>query len=229
MSQLVLHWLGYGLCHQLPERSFFGGGIQVPVCARDTGIYVGFVVSLGLIALLHRPGRPKEFPGVAGITAIILMITAMGIDGVSSYAGWRTTTNDLRLITGVLCGFAVAAIVVPMLNDVLWVRATSDRVLSPVWRLGAWLAGVPVVFALVRWVAPLLGPAYPILVAAAILITLTTVNMVIVGLFPIFERRANRLADAWIAILAAFGFSVVEIVASALFRVAVESFVGKVG
>ena len=229
MLQAVLHWLGYGLCHQLPARSFFGGAVQVPVCARDTGIYVGFVVSLVLIALLHRPNRPREFPGPAGVTAIILMITAMGIDGVSSYAGWRTTTNDLRLITGILAGFAMAAIVVPMLNDEVWISSDRERVLSPGWRLGAWLGGVPVVFASVRWLAPFLGPLYPLLVGVAILVTLTAVNLVIVCIFPWFERRADRLSDAWIAIVLAFGLSVVEITASALFRVGVEAFVGKVG
>jgi len=229
LLQLILHGLGYGLCHQLPERSFFGGGTQVPVCARDTGIYLGFVVSLALISLLHRPDRPKQFPGMAGFTAIILMITAMGIDGVSSYGGFRTTTNDLRLITGILAGFAMAAIVVPMLNDELWVRATNERILAPVWRLLAWLAGVPVVFAAVRWFAPFLGVLYPVLVAVAILVTLTTVNLVIVGLFPLFERRAERLSDAWLAILIALTLSGIEIAASGLFRVGVESIVGKVG
>jgi len=227
--QSILHGLGYGLCHQLPERSFFGGGIQVPVCARDTGIYIGFVVSLALIGLLHRPNRPKEFPGIAGFVAIILMITVMGIDGVSSYGGFRTTTNDLRLITGILAGFAMAAIVVPMLNDELWLRATNERVLTPTWRLVAWLAAVPVVFAAVRWFAPFLGVLYPILVAIAILVTLTAVNLVIVGLFPIFERRAERLSDAWLAILIALTLSGIEIAASGLFRVGVESLVDKVG
>ena len=50
----LLHGMGYGLCHQLPERSFFGGGVQVPVCARDTGIYIGVLLSLFLIAVLHK-------------------------------------------------------------------------------------------------------------------------------------------------------------------------------
>lgn len=229
MLQNVLHWLGFGLCHQLPERSFFGGAVQVPVCARDTGIYIGFVVSLLVIGLLHRPSRPKEFPGPAAFTAIGLMIAAMAFDGVTSYGGLRTTTNDIRLITGILAGFAMAALVVPMLNDELWVSAHRERVLSPAYRLAGWLAVVPLVFVGVRWVAPLLGSLYPVLVAAAIVVTLTTVNLVIVSLFPAFERKAVRLRDAWPAVIVAVVLSVLEIVASAAFRAGIESLSRRVG
>jgi len=218
MLQSFLHWLGFGLCHQLPERSFFGGGVQAPVCARDTGIYIGFLVSLTLISILHGSRRPRGFPAVPGWIAIGLMIAAMGWDGVSSYAGFRTTTNDLRLLTGLTAGFAIAAILAPMLNDELWRTGTSERVLSPSWRLGAWLAAVPVTFALVRWGGPLLGVGYPLLVAVAVLATLTAVNLVIVCLTPAFERKAGRITDAWLAILIALLIAVLEIWLSGLLR-----------
>ena len=159
--QSFLQWLGFGLCHQLPERSFFGGGTQVPVCARDTGIYLGFMLSLILIALVHRGDRPREFPAPAGWVAIALMIGAMGVDGVSSYAGLRPTTNDLRLITGLLAGYAIGAVLTPMLNDEFWRTGSRERVLDPTWRLLAWLATVPVAFVAIRFGAPLLGVGYP--------------------------------------------------------------------
>lgn len=228
MLQSFLTWLGFGLCHQLPERSFFGGGVQVPVCARDTGIYFGFVISLAVIAAVHRGSRPRSFPALSGWVAIGLMIGAMGIDGVSSYAGWRTTTNDLRLITGLLAGFAIAALLAPMLNDELWRTGSQERVLAPAWRLFTWLAAIPLSFLAIRYVAPLFGVGYPIMVAIAIVVTLTSVNLVMVCLTPPFERRADRLSDAWLALLLGLGLTILEIWLSGLLRLGLIALVGKV-
>ncbi len=227
MIQAFLHWLGFGLCHQLPERSFFGGGVQVPVCARDTGIYLGFMISLVFISAIHRRSRPREFPAPPGWIAIALMIGAMGIDGVSSYAGFRTTTNDLRLITGLLAGYAIAALLTPMLNDELWRTGSKERVLDPPWRLLAWLGTVPVAFVAIRYGAPWLGIGYPLIVAATIVITLTSVNLVMVCLMPPFERKADRLTDAWVAILVAVAMSLLEIWLSGLLRLWLESIVAR--
>src|SRR5512143_3341817 len=44
--------IGYALCHQLPDRSFFIHEHQTPLCARCTGMYLGF--SIGLIFLIIR-------------------------------------------------------------------------------------------------------------------------------------------------------------------------------
>ena len=218
MLQAFLHWLGYGLCHQLPERSFFGGGVQVPVCARDTGIYIGFCISLALIAVLHRPERPREFPTAWGWTAFALMIGSMAVDGGTEYAGLRSTTNDLRLITGLASGFAIALLLTPMLNDSVWRRGDSGRVLDPLWRLGAWLSAVPLAYVAVWYGAPLLGVGYPILVAVAILVTLSVVNMVMVCLTPWFDRKATRLIDAWPPFLVGLVLAFAEIWLAGLLR-----------
>ena len=143
MLQTALHWLGFGLCHQLPERSFFGGGVQAPVCARDTGIYVGFCVAIVLISLLHRPKRPRGFPSPLGWVAFGLMIGSMAIDGGTQLIGLRSSANDLRLITGLLSGFAIAMLLVPMLNDSVWRTSHNQRVLDPPWRLGVFRSGGP--------------------------------------------------------------------------------------
>ena len=229
LVQSFLHSMGYGLCHQLPERSFFGGGVQAPVCARDTGIYFGFLISLAVISALHRGRRPREFPPTMTWVAIALMIGAMGLDGATEYAGLRPTTNELRLITGLLAGFAIGAIVMPMLNDELWHESARERVLGTPEKLMVWLAAVPASYAVIYWVLPLLGVGYPLLVALAIVGTLTAVNLVMVCMIPMFERRATRLWQAWGAILLAVALSFIEIWLSALLRIGLVAVATRVG
>lgn len=191
----ALGWLGYGLCHQLPERSFFGGGIQAPVCARDTGIFLGFTIALLLIWLLHRPTRPSGFPALPVWLLMAIMLAFLGWDGVTSYAGVRETTNWIRLASGLGVGFSVAAIVAPMLNGELWADSSDERVLAHAWRVVVWLVALPLSFLAVGVLGPHGGVVFPLVIAVAILITFTAVNLVIVSLISPFNRRARRWAD----------------------------------
>lgn len=218
MLERFLHWVGFGLCHQLPQRSFFGGGIQLPVCARDTGIYVGFVVALTAIALLHRPSRPRGFPSPRTWFVLAAFVGAMVFDGVTSYAGLRATTNDIRLLTGLMAGFAAAAMLAPILNDVLWRQSDAARVLDPAWRLVAWMALLPATFVAVRWGAGYLGIGYPLLVTACIFATFSAINVAIVSMRPKFDRASARLGQVWPQVVIALVMTLAELEASALMR-----------
>jgi len=224
--ETVLHWLGYGLCHQLPERSFFGGGVQVPVCARDTGIFVGFAIALLLIAILERGGRPTEAPSPLATIILIAFIGLMAVDGVTSYAGLRPTTNELRLLTGLMTGYALAAFTVPLLNGQLWRISGSGRALEGRWRFAVFVATLPLAWLVIFYLAPYLGVVYPFLVVLAILVTFVAVNLVIVCLFNEFERRADRLRDARIAMLLALALTVVELAGASYLKFWLESIVG---
>lgn len=218
MLQAVLDAVGYGLCHQLPERSFFGGGLQAPVCARDAGIYIGFTIALAILSLIHRD-RPSRPPTMAVSVVLALGVVAMGIDGVTSYAGMRVTTNELRLLTGLMTGFALAAWIVPMLSSELWRTPGSGRVLAGARDVGAYLAALVLSYLVVWYGAPYLGVVYPVLTAVTILVTFATVNLVIVCLLPPFERRATRLRDAWIPLVIAVGLSALQVAGSAWLKV----------
>lgn len=43
------------LCHQQPDRSLWMSGISLPVCARCTGIYFGFLLGTALFPVLKKP------------------------------------------------------------------------------------------------------------------------------------------------------------------------------
>jgi uncharacterized membrane protein len=219
MFDWVMHWVGFGLCHQLPARSFIAGGHQVPVCARDTGVYVGFMISLALIAALDRGRRRTAAPPVWLIAVGLGLIAAMLWDGFTSYAGLRETTNLLRLATGTGVGFALALVIAPILNAQLWERRSPDRVLGSPLEGIVWCAAIPVAVAALWWGGPMLGIGYALLVAGSVIATFTSVNLVVVSLARRFERRSARLLDLWPGVLVAFALTVAEIAVADALRV----------
>ena len=225
--QTFLRWIGFGLCHQLPERSFFSGGLQLPVCARDTGIYVGFMVSLAILVLIHRGRRPNLFPPRGVWPLIALMIAVMAFDGVTSYAGWRTTTNQIRLITGLLSGYALAPIVLPMLNWQLWAESDDLPVLGRGRELAMWSAGAAAAYVILADVMPLTGVFYPVLVAVAVLATLTAVNLVFVAMLGAIERRLTRPAQLFAPVALALAVAFGEIALTGAFRAWFSAFVAR--
>ena len=82
-------------CHQMPERSFFIGSYQFPLCARCTGIVIGHL--LGIVMALFR------CPSFASLVGTIPLM----VDGtVQMFTSYRST-NEKRLLTGILYGFGM--------------------------------------------------------------------------------------------------------------------------
>ncbi len=217
MLQELLDVIGFGLCHQLPERSLFGGSIRVPVCARDTGIYVGFAVAFLVLSLLHRD-RPSRMPSLAVNVALGLGVVAMVVDGVTSYAGIRPTTNELRLLTGLLTGYAIAAWIVPIMSAEVWRAPGMGSLLPDVRSRAVYLVSLVTAYLAIWWIAPLLGLAFPLIVTASIILTFTVVNLVIVALLPPFSRAARGFRDLLPAIGVALLLTGVELIASSALK-----------
>ncbi|HJU44926.1 MAG TPA: DUF2085 domain-containing protein [Vicinamibacterales bacterium] len=108
--------VGSVICHQLPERSFFIDGRQLPVCARCTGLYASGVVGLlGWIALksARRWRRIAVSPRAAlAVVAAAALPTAMsyvtGVTGI--WDGSNVTRALLAMPLGVAAGAVVAAV-----------------------------------------------------------------------------------------------------------------------
>lgn len=84
----------YWGCHQLPERSFFFRGYQLPVCARCTGIIIGYITSPILIAVGLYPNT----------LCCVLLLCPMALDGSIQYFTNYVSNNIKRVITGFLSG-----------------------------------------------------------------------------------------------------------------------------
>lgn len=98
------------LCHGRAERCLLLLNTPMPVCSRCVGVYAGALVSLGLFAMTARLWN-RELPSW---TVFILLVPLM-MDGVTQALGVRESTNELRLLTGILAGFAGMAWVVSRL------------------------------------------------------------------------------------------------------------------
>ncbi|MBU0763000.1 MAG: DUF2085 domain-containing protein [Candidatus Altiarchaeota archaeon] len=92
------------LCHQLPYRTFIFDGVPMAVCARDTGIYLGLILG-SLTVFLEK--RPKIMDS---IKLPILSTIPIAVDGITqTILLMRESNNLLRLITGLIFAFGVAA------------------------------------------------------------------------------------------------------------------------
>lgn len=103
------------VCHQLPSRTLKAGNILLPVCSRDTGIYIGVFVSL-LFLLIYKRMRAQKTPSIAVTIIMCVLMLPMVLDGILSYSGVTQTTNVIRLFTGVMFGIPIPLFLVPAAN-----------------------------------------------------------------------------------------------------------------
>lgn len=96
----------FNICHQIPERSFHYKNKQFPICARCTGILLGyFSMPLFYFGLIKIP-----------IIFMIALIIPLLIDSITQYNGFRESNNNIRFFTGVLTGFGFSGLLMILLK-----------------------------------------------------------------------------------------------------------------
>ena len=101
-----LQRMGSAVCHQMAERSFLFHGMQMPLCARCTGIYTGVFFAFCFFFWKKRmeAGKPLSLQQAVVTGAAILPV---GLDGVGSYLGFWESSQLMRVLTGSLVGAIV--------------------------------------------------------------------------------------------------------------------------
>ncbi|MDG6225034.1 MAG: DUF2085 domain-containing protein [Candidatus Thermoplasmatota archaeon] len=87
-------------CHGAPDRCLKVKGKPMWLCARCTGFYAGSIIGA-------LPGVIMGLMGMRSLHVLIvfiLSIAPMAVDGMTQFAGWRTSNNVMRLATGLLAG-----------------------------------------------------------------------------------------------------------------------------
>ncbi|MFQ3632812.1 DUF2085 domain-containing protein [Roseiflexus sp.] len=198
-----LNWKMYaavhGVCAQVHNVSL--GGEQLPLCARNTGIYSGFLLTFIYLWLLGRE-RAAKLPPPAIVAALVALVVMMAVDGFNSLfvdlflPHLYTPRNELRTLTGIGMGTAIAVAMLLILN--LSLRRDPDmeqRVIGN-WRElgGALLLGLLVHAAIYGNVAITYWPI-AIVAWTGIVGILFAVNLLIVALAMNYEGRVVHAAE----------------------------------
>lgn len=100
------------LCHGLTERCLTIWGAAMPICARCTALYAGLL--LGLLLYWFLP-RMKEMTMRRVMFAAAL---PLALDGLSQATGLRTSTNELRVLTGLVAAIPFGLWVLTAIEDI---------------------------------------------------------------------------------------------------------------
>ncbi len=200
---------------------------QLPLEARDFGIYVGFLVTWFYIALLGR-GKAQGMPKPWMLVLCVLFVGIMGFDGVNAFLydlrvvpHLYTPLLELRLATGLLCGVAFAAFLVPVVNFSLW-REHDMRPVLENWKqfVGALILMV-VLFALNASGLGIFYLPLAITTSASTVILIGLINLVFVVSLSGHEGTAVTWRDTLNPFAIGVFLALVELGAMSLLRYAV--------
>ena len=95
-------------------------GWKMAFCERDLAIYVGLLL-VGLLYARRRDLQP------AGFGVYALLILPMAVDGFTQLFGWRESTWQLRVLTGLVFGLASAWLVFPRVDAAFGILPTANQ------------------------------------------------------------------------------------------------------
>jgi uncharacterized membrane protein len=107
------HDVGSVICHQLPDRSFFVNGWQLPVCARCTGLYLSGAAGLlgWLMVKSAARWRAIALPPRTAIGSVIGAGVPTAISYLCGVSGVWDGSNLTRAVLAVPLGLAAGAVV----------------------------------------------------------------------------------------------------------------------
>lgn len=90
----------YTGCHQMPSRSFFVRGYQFPLCARCTGVVLGYIIGVIGSFFIH----PAFYWG-------FILLIPMGIDWIYQSVRKKESVNWRRFLVGLLGGIGIIILI----------------------------------------------------------------------------------------------------------------------
>ena len=218
--------IGYGICPQRVSHSYFLAGRQLPLEAREAGMFVGYLLAVLVFAGLGR-FRARELPTWPLLVVLALFGGSMAFDGVNNtlydmglfhlYAPY----NPARLITGLLMGATMAGLVWPIFNMTVWRHAPAVPALDRWWQLGIVLLVLGFFAAVIMLGVDWLLYPVSLLITTGQVMLLVTLGAIIAAFTLRREGRATSVWDLLPLIVAGLGLTVLLLGAMSAMRYAV--------
>lgn len=135
--EFKLYAVVHGVCAQ--QHNVFLGGLQFPLCARNSGIYISFLMTLLYLWGLGR-SRAGRIPPWPIMVVLALFIVLMGVDGTNSLLvdlgvpNLYPPQNLLRTLTGLGMGISIAVLLQLIFNLALRRDVDDQQPVLANWR-----------------------------------------------------------------------------------------------
>jgi len=187
-----------GVCHQFPEHSIIVAGVQLPLCARCTGLYLGALFSLGFIWAKGRT-HAGNLPSPLVLGLLLMFFVSWAVDGLNSYYHYLTSvvllyppSNQLRLLTGLGNGLTLASLIAPLFSSTVWREPEMKPVLNGLGEVVALVACLLGVVVAMRVQSVAAAYIWALLSLLSVVVLLALLNMLMVLLVTRRENRAVR-------------------------------------
>lgn len=145
----IVYYLGDAECHQISERTFYLNGNQMPVCARDTSIFIFITLGL-LVGMLTKRNYyisagllsafPKRIQNAVNRTIgakwfailfVVLCLVPVALDGGIQLFSDYESSNLIRFLTGIPAGFIAGLLIAILVKSVKATREFRDELAEP--------------------------------------------------------------------------------------------------
>lgn len=192
---IVLH----GMCSQVNNVSL--GGIEFPICARCSGIYITVLVTLAYLWAIGR-GRAGRIPPVTITAVLLIFVLLIAVDGLNSMVAsthvWQLYEphDELRSLTGTGTGVGMAVLLLLMFNLSLRRNVNDQQPVIANWREFATILAINfLVLVAIYGTIDIMAWPLAILAFLGMNSVVYIVSVILVGLFMGYDGSISRMTE----------------------------------
>ncbi len=214
MFNQIFQSIGFAVCHQIPSRTFSQGGDFLPVCARCSGLYIGFFLSL--LFLLITSKKRSQYPSAGLMLVTVAFLLLLILDGIIStfrlsYFCLKLDSNSWRFLTGLLGGYSLPVFSIPLFNFFFYREHLESPILeNPLEKLSFFILPF-LFFSFFSQFFTFLFSFFKVLISLSVIFTFVFLNFLILLFFPIWCKKQEKFLQAILPLAITFFLTFLEL------------------